>query len=94
MKILEALLDHKFFNMKKTTLFICILSSGNNLEPCIKQMCNKYLLNILYKLFIISYFKNLNRCKNIFAFVATGQDIWWFTNILQFQLSWKTDPKS
>lgn len=83
MKTLEALLDYKFFNMKKITLFICVLSPGNNLGPCIKQICNKYLLNILYKLFVISYFKNLNRDKIILAFVAIGQDIWWFTNTLQ-----------
>lgn len=41
-----ALLDHKFFIMKKMVLFIFVLSSGNNLGSCTNQMFNKYLLII------------------------------------------------
>lgn len=44
-KTLRALLDHKFLVLKETVLFVFVLSFGNNLEPCMKQMFKEDLLN-------------------------------------------------
>lgn len=44
MKTLRALLDHKLLDLKEMILFMFVLSSRNNLGPCIKQMFKKDLL--------------------------------------------------
>ena len=44
-KTLRALLDHKFLDLKEMVLFVFVLSFGNNLEPCMKQMFKEDLLN-------------------------------------------------